>query len=247
MTHAVTSMADLRTMDRTKLKAINKDGLIDIILSVVENDTQPPQQDERLNQIASDVAELKQMLVSPNSPIGRKFAEMQVQIDKQAETILQQQRFLEELDRRGRETKLVVLVVPEEEEMFQGAATDDDKLKKIWSTVEKPFRVSSHRRLGRREGTRKRPILVIVESKDVRDSVTTKASKLKNAGDQFKRIYIKRDEHPSVRNEWKRLRAAEAQEKERPENLGCTIRLDTRERRLYKDGVVIDRWNPQYF
>ena len=247
MTHAVTSMADLRTMDRTKLKAINKDGLIDIILSVVENDTQPPQQDERLNQIASDVAELKQMLVSPNSPIGRKFAEMQVQIDKQAETILQQQRFLEELDRRGRETKLVVLGVPEEDEMLQGAATDDDKLKKIWSTVEEPFRVSSHRRLGRREGTRKRPILVIVESKDVRDSVKTKASKLKNAGDQFKRIYIKRDEHPSVRNEWKRLRAAEAQEKERPENLGCTIRLDTRERRLYKDGVVIDRWNPQYF
>ncbi|MPC99228.1 hypothetical protein E2C01_094629 [Portunus trituberculatus] len=38
--------------------------------------------DEQLNKIANDVAELKQMLVSPNGPIGKKFAEMQKQIKK---------------------------------------------------------------------------------------------------------------------------------------------------------------------
>lgn len=254
MATAVKSLAELRTMDRNKLKAMNKDALIDILLTAIENVAQPAPQDEQMNKIASnvsdvanDVAELKRMLVSPDGPIGKRFAEMQTQIDKQAQTILQQQRFLEELDRRERETKIVVLGVPEEGELLQDAEADEDKLQKVWSTIEEPFRITSHRRLGRRQGTRKRPILVTVETKDIRDGVIAKARKLKDAGEQFGRIFIKRDEHPSVRNEWKRLKAAEATEKERPENVGCNIRLDMRERRLYKDGIVIDKWNPQYF
>ena len=58
---------------------------------------------------------------------------------------------------------------------------------------------------------------------------------------------MKKDVHPSVRNEWKRLRDAERTEKDRPENVGCVIRLDVRERKLYRDDVVIDKWNPLFF
>lgn len=121
--------------------------------------------------------------------------------------------------------------------MLQDAATDEDKLQKIWSTVKVPFRITSHPQLGRRDNTSKRPVHV----KDIRDEG------IANAGVQFSCMFIKRDEHPSVRNEWKRLRDAEAAEKARSENVGCNIRLDMRERRLYKDGIVNDRWNPQYY
>ena len=69
------------------------------------------------------------------------------------------------------------------------------------------------------------------------------ANKLKTSGVMYSKIFIKKDTHPSIRAEWKRLRDAEKTEKERPENVGCNIHLNTRERHLYKDGEVIDRWN----
>ncbi len=39
----------------------------------------------------------------------------------------------------------------------------------------------------------------------------------------------------------------EAAEKAKPENVGYAIRLDTRERKVYKDNIVIDTWNAQFF
>lgn len=48
----------------------------------------------------------------------------------------------------------------------------------------------------------------------------------------------------SIGNEWKRLCDAEAAEKANPENTGCVIRLDIKERKLYRDGVVTDGWRP---
>ena len=39
----------------------------------------------------------------------------------------------------------------------------------------------------------------------------------------------------------------EAAEKARPENVGSVIRLNTRERKVYRDNVVIDSWQPGPF
>ncbi len=94
---------------------------------------------------------------------------------------------------------------------------------------------------------RRRPILLTLADRNQRICILDNANRLKNSGDNYSRIYIKKDVHPSVRNEWRRLRDAETAEKARPENVGCNIRLDTRERKLYKDLVVIDSWNPQSF
>lgn len=89
--------------------------------------------------------------------------------------------------------------------------------------------------------------MVTVASKEVRDKILEKARALEEAGEVYSRIYIKRDVHPSVRAEWKRLRDAERKETERSENAGCVVRLDTKERKLWRDGVVIDTWNQQFF
>ena len=70
---------------------------------------------------------------------------------------------------------------------------------------------------------------------------------LKAAGRGFSRIFVKKDLHPSIRKEWKRLHDAERAEKERPEKDGCVIRLDFRERKLYRNETVIDSWNLQCF
>lgn len=174
-------------------------------------------------------------MTSPESIINQKLSTMQKQIDQQAGIIKQQQQFLEAVDKRERETKLVVLEVPDETEELEGATTDDGKLRNIWDKIGEDARIRGHRRLGRHDGNntnRKRPILVDLESKDIRDAVLRKTSTLKEGGAAYQRIYVKKDVHPSVRNEWKRLREAENLEKNRPENVGCVIRLDTRERKL---------------
>ena len=88
---------------------------------------------------------------------------------------------------------------------------------------------------------------MVVDSRSVRDDILEKAKKLKESGDTFKKVFIKKDVHPSVRAEWKRLFDVEKNEKNRPENQGANIVFNIRERKIYKDNVLIDQWSLQHF
>ena len=94
---------------------------------------------------------------------------------------------------------------------------------------------------------KKRRIVVVVRSKEDRDKVLENAKRLNDAGNTYGRVYVKKDQHPEVRKEWNRLREVEKLEKSRPENQHVTIRLDTKERKLYRNDIVIDSWNPHPF
>ena len=74
-----------------------------------------------------------------------------------------------------------------------------------------------------------------------------KVPQLKQGNKACEKIFIKKNVHPSIKNEWKRLRDAEKIERERPENVGCVIRLEIRERKLFKDGVIINSWSQLSF
>ncbi|MPC45983.1 hypothetical protein E2C01_039689 [Portunus trituberculatus] len=77
-----------------------------------------------------------------------------------------------------------------------------------------------------------------VDNKEARDRILEKAKQLKQDGREYEKIFIKKDAHLSIRKEWKRLHDAERSEKNQPENVGCVIHLDRKERKLYKHGVV---------
>ncbi len=177
-----------------------------------------------------------------------KLKDLQAQVDKQADILVKQQRFLETLDRKEREANLVVLGVPDENESLGGATSYTEKLANIWGTIEVNEEIQCHRRLGNRiaDSNRQCPILVTMANRRSKEQVLEKANKLKTANGTYK-IYIKKDVHPSIRNEWKCLHDAEAAEKEQPENIGCVIRLDTRQRKLYRDETVIDSFNHSFF
>lgn len=246
----VRSLVDLRKLQRNQLKSINKDELIDAILSASDEDAGPSARLEaRLADISKDLADLKRGIMSSEGDINKKLKEMQERIDTQASIILQQQKFLEGIDRKERENNLVMLGVPDEGEALDGATDDDTKIGKVMSVLGVNTRICSCRRLGQNNGNdgRKRPVLVIVESKGERDKILSETRKLKDHGSPYDRIYVKKDLHPAVRQEWKRLRTAEATEKNRPENQGCVIRLDVKERKLYRDGLVIDEWKLNSF
>lgn len=249
------SLSELRKLQRNQLARINKDELIDIILATADGDGELTEKiDKRLEAMMKEMQALKTAITAPDSPINKNYAELKARVDKQEQIIAKQQQFLETLDRKEREANVVILGVPDENESLEGATTDQEKLNKIWSTIGVSGVVGTHRRLGgtprgsdESSAPRRRPILLTLQDKGQRSGILDNASSLKHSGDNYKKIYIKKDVHPSIRKEWRRLRDAEAAEKSRPENAGCVIRLDTRERKLYRDDNVIDTWNPQFF
>ena len=189
---------------------------------------------------------MKNAINAPDGIINKRFMDLQGQINKQESVLAKQQLFLEVLDRKEREKNLIVLGVPEDGQDLDGATADAEKLRKIWSKMGTDEELVSYRRLGN-VGNRKRPILATMATKEAKFKVLEKTNQLKNVGGMYNTIYVKKDVHPSIREEWKRLRNVEATEKENPANVGCTIRLDVKERKVYRDNVVIDAWNPKFF
>ena len=105
-------------------------------------------------------------------------------MEKQANIILHQQLFLENLDHKARETNLIVLGVPDDGQTLDGATNDDAKLGRIWAAIGEVTVIRSPRRLGQYvEGTqKKRPLLIVVDAKTARDGVLEKAKSFKGQG-----------------------------------------------------------------
>lgn len=240
-------LADLRKLSQHQLNAIRKEDLIQSILSApepVENASHEMM--SKLSALIAEVAEIRKSLTSPDNPVNKQVQQLKEQVARQQEVIVKQQRFLEDIDRKSRECNLVLLGVPEEQESLDGAITENAKIQKVFATAGSTVGTRSSRRLGK-VGQRRRPILVTVASREDRDAVLQRAKHLKEAGEVFSRIYIKKDTHPAVREEWKRLKDAEKTEKEKPENIGCNIYINYKERQLIKDGEVIDKFNIMVF
>ena len=240
-------LSELRKLPRSQIKAITKDDLIDSIMAEQDpDDVALHYITDKLNDVMQEIAQLKNAITSPESAFNKKIIALQDQVHKQSEIIAKQQRFLEVLDKKERECNLILLGVPDEGETLDTLTEDKDKVKKIFEAIGTSGNISSIRRLGQRnvaEGSRRRrPILITVESRIIRDGILEKAKALKQREEVYKKIFIKKDVHPSVRAEWRRLYEAEKRERERPENVGCNILFNARERKLYKDGVVIDKW-----
>ena len=197
------SISDLRKLQRSQLKSINKDELIDSILAVQDpDDVALHYVTEKLNDVMQELAQLKIAITSPDSAFNKKITELQNQVNKQSDIIARQQRFLEVIDKKERECNLVFLGVPEDGVGLEGLTEDKDKVKKILEAIGSSSNISSLRRLGQGNivggSRRNRPILATVESKEVRDDVLEAAKRLKQCEDPYKKIFIKKDVHPSV-------------------------------------------------
>ncbi|KAG0714753.1 hypothetical protein GWK47_013526 [Chionoecetes opilio] len=205
---------------------------------------------KKLNEVIEELDKIKKLVVSPESVINNNMDAIEVKINKQAEIIFQQQLYLEALERKERRANVVILGVPDEQESLSGAVNDADRLNKVWEILGVNNAAGAHRRLGgtAQGGTNRRccPILLMLQDESQRQHILEQAKKLKTAGEAFNFFYVKKDINPA-RKEWKRLHDAERTEKERAGNVGCVIHLNTRERKLYRDAVVIDSWNLQCF
>ena len=181
--------------------------------------------------------------------IRKKVIELSSELKQAFSIINQQQMFLESLDARDRQRKIIITGVSEEEDNFGR----DDQSKVKWILDEAGCDESFDpvnwevRRLGHENDRRKRPIMVVVDDQRKRNAILDKAKNLKEKPEPFSSIYVKKDVHPAVRKELGRLRKREKDEKERPENQGTNIIYDKQRRVLLRDGLVIDRYAPSYF
>ena len=150
--------------------------------------------EERLGSIATELSELKRSITTAEDNTNKKLADMEEKINKQAVIINQQQLFLENIDRKNRETNIVVLGVPDKQVALDGATTDRDKLGKVWEALQDETDIRSHRRLGRLDpgNTRTRPILVTVATKEARDKILEKTRRLKEQNGVLGKIYVKK-------------------------------------------------------
>ena len=188
------------------------------------------------------LAELR-MIRTQRAEERAEMAKIRAECDELRAVVAQQQRFMEQLDSRDREKNLIITGLPEEE-AFDGAVNDQGKCRKVMEIIGAATVPLEYTRIGKPGNGRNRPILAKAPSKEQRDKILENTKALREAGPSYRRIYVKKDVHPAIRKEWKRLRDVEAAEKAKPVNQGCTIQLDYKRREVTRDGVVIDKWSP---
>lgn len=94
---------------------------------------------------------------------------------------------------------------------------------------------------------RKSVILKKPESESERNSYEHKIALLTPFGIDVDSLNLKKDLHPTVRSEWRRLNEVVRSETSKPENIGETITLDPKKREVLKNGVVIDSWRANFY
>lgn len=192
--------------------------------------------------LQSTCADLRQELKSEKA----RNNELQGRVDVLEETTTGQQRFLERIDERERARNVVVIGLSEDDAEICGRNTDGSKLELIFSRMNSPISCFKSHRLGKKkESGSPRPILVTFPDDASRKTVLEKRNTIKSDRD-FTDLKIKKDQHPAIRTEWRRLFEAEGEAKNNAENRGCVITLDRQKRILLRDGVVIDRFQARF-
>ena len=236
---------EVRSLTQAQISRLNnaqlKTALSTILNTQASSDPSNAILLQEIKSLKSDIEQIK--------GIKQEVAILKNQVDQAFQIILQQQKFLESFDSKERQKKFIISGVTEGSDDL--GENDQDKVKAVVDVMgyTERFNVNNWemKRLGQQTGNRKRPILVIVENNHTRNAIVEKARNLKQAGPPFDSVYVKKDVHPAIRKELGRLRRREKEEKEKPENQGTNINYDTEQRVLLRDGLVIDRYAPNFF
>lgn len=213
------------------------------LLSAERREEDPPNSVllEELRSLREEIAEVKDL--------KQEVQRLSEGLDNAYKIIHNQQLYLETLDNKERRCNLVITGLSEDPDEI--GETDNEKVVKVLQTARYTDDVELARwemkRLGQDNERRKRPLLIKMENQMKRDAVLRVARNLKDARGPLSTVYMKKDMHPAVRKEYARLRKREQEEKEKPANVGANINYDRKNRVLLRDGIIIDKYSPQFF
>ena len=89
---------------------------------------------------------------------------------------------------------------------------------------------------------RPRPLLVVCKTREERSQILFKTKLLKE-NEQYKKVFVKKDQTPHERKEWARLYAALKREKGRPANAGMDVKLNYKERTVTVGTRIVEKGN----
>ena len=153
------------------------------------------------------------------------------------------QKSLNMIDMHERSTNVIISGVNEDviECNNNQLTTDDEKVSHIMSLVncaDVTRDVENCSRIGKEEQGRTRMIKVKLSSKASREKVITNASQLRNKGEMWKKVFLKKDTHPVYVQETNRIRKKLKELSEDPVNKD-KVKLE--DGRLLLDGKEVDR------
>ena len=85
--------------------------------------------------LTSMISQMRQEITEGNKEKDKKITDLEEKVSKLNETVIKQQLYLEQVDRRERERNIVLLGVPDDNEALDGATEDVEKIKKVWSAA----------------------------------------------------------------------------------------------------------------
>ena len=255
-------LSQMRKMSTTELSKLKKDELITVIKesdvsvtqrdelivcelrAIRENQNQTCDQLKQLNDNMRSLREDYEKLKTSEAELKKEVKTLSEHVKLQGTLLKQQQAYLEKLDMRERGRNLVMTGIPEG--TFMGEEDDKGKVSKIMAIVGEDMAADFNvRRMGPRSADKVRPLMITLMSMDIRNKVVSAAKECSDPS--LTDIRIKKDTHPAVRQEWKRLFEVKQTEQEKPENAGRTILVDMKKRQVICDNEVIDTWNPSFF
>ena len=228
------------------LDAVANDDKIDVTGNAVV---------QKLNEIHREIKDIEEK----NSKYDDEIKCLNDVINDQNKVLAAQQSFLETIDTDRRGQDLIVLgltenVTPEgsdDDEVQDCDAYDNEQFNLILRAIAidpNNITIKSITRLGKlqenAEGPSRRPLKVSLETRTMRDNILRNASKLKDQAetDPFKKVFLKRDTHPDIRREEKRLYDVYKTERDKPQNADMDVVLDRKKRVVTVNGEEIDRF-----
>lgn len=235
---------NVRSLSQAQINKLNNAQLKEALgtLISVNNDEQPS------NAVLLDEIRSLRDEVTQLRTVKHEVETLSVRLDDAYKIINNQQKFLETLDTYNRNKNLIIYGVCEEDNTM--GVGDDVKVRAVLEAIDLTDMEPGDwemMRLGQPNDQRKRPIRIALRNQNERDKILEKAKRLKDAGAIFTSVYIRKDLHPAVRKELARLREREKVEKNKAENAGANIVYDWKNRVLLRDGIVIDRYSPNFF
>ena len=260
------SITEINNMNKDTLKKTLKGILKDLDKEAVHQEPNPLAEED-----AANVTDLLSAILEEVKELRKEKLDLKKEVEglkKQNQSLLdatfQHQRFLEAVDAEKRNHNLIVTGVPEGDFILPAvtegpdqtpevtAKTDQEKISLILDKTGQTENVTvvEVKRLGKkREGRNPRPraIKVVTTTPEERKLVLENSKELKQAGNEFSKIYIKKDIHPAVRKELNRLRSVQSSEKQKPENVGREVKYHADTRFITVDGVEVDRFRMCFF
>ena len=224
-------------MSPTQRSKINKPDLMALLDETID-------ESYILTKLDVIINEFKQMKEN-NETMDNDIKRVKGTVDDHSKILSAHQKFMEDLDNDKRSKHLIVLRLKEDEN-----ENDQDKFSGIMDAIgiqQEDVTIETMMRLGQKnenQENRNRPLKVTFAQRAMRDNILRNSKKLKDQpdGSQYKRVFLKKDQHPDIRNEEKRLYEVFKAEKNKDENAEKEVVFNRRTRIVTVNGDEIDRF-----